>query len=65
MNHQRTDGLYGDVCDAQLVREHPLFEEDPNALQLLIYFDEVEVVNPLGSHRGVHKLGIEHTCTCT
>ena len=65
MNHQRTDELYGDVCDAQLVREHPLFNEDPNALQLLIYFDEVEVVNPLGAHRGVHKLGIKctvHVC---
>ena len=54
----RTDGLLGDVCDGILFKTHPLFGEDPLALQLLIYFDEVEVVNPIGAHRGVHKLGL-------
>ena len=24
---------------------------------LILYFDELEVCNPLGSHSGVHKLG--------
>lgn len=54
----RTDGLLGDVCDGSLFKAHPLFGRDPLALQLLIYFDEVEVVNPIGAHRGVHKLGL-------
>lgn len=30
-------------------------------MRYLIYFDEVEVVNPIGAHRGVHKLGQQHT----
>ena len=54
----RTDGLLGDVCDGSLFKTHPLFGQDSLALQLLIYFDEVEVVNPIGAHRGVHKLGL-------
>ena len=36
---------------------YPLFRAHPDALQLIIYFDEIEVCNPLGSHAGVHKLG--------
>jgi len=31
--------------------------EDKCALQLCLYFDECEVVNPLGSRRGIHKIG--------
>jgi hypothetical protein len=30
--------------------------ENPNALQILLYQDEFEVVNPLGSAKGKHKL---------
>ena len=52
----RADGLLGDVCDGTLFKKHPLFGKDPLALQL-IYFDEIEVVNPIGAHRGIHKLG--------
>lgn len=29
----------------------------PQALQIIMYHDDVEVCNPLGSYRGVHKLG--------
>ena len=54
----RADGLLGDVCDGTLFKKHHLFVKDPLALQLLIYFGEVEVVNPIGAHRGIHKLGL-------
>ena len=54
----RADGLLGDVCDGTLFKTHPLFAKDPLSLQLLIYFDEIEVVNPIGAHRGIHKLGL-------
>ena len=47
-----------DFCDGQLFKEHPLFGKDNSALQLVVYFDEVEVANPLGSYKGYHKLGI-------
>ena len=47
-----------DICDDQLFKEHPLFSTDKHALQLIIYYNDVEVSNPLGSYRGIHKLGL-------
>ena len=40
-----------------MFKSHPLFKEDPLALQIIAYYDDVEVCNPLGSHRGINKLG--------
>ena len=53
-SHKRDDGLIGDFCDGSLFKCHPLFQHDPLAIQLITYY---EVCNPLGSHRGVNKLG--------
>lgn len=55
--HNRNDGLKSDYCDGEQFRHHPLFSTDPCALQLLLYFDELEVCNPLGSRANKHKLG--------
>ena len=44
-------------CDGTLFKTHPIFADHPLALQLVTYYDEIELCNPLGSHRGVHKLG--------
>ena len=41
-----------------MFRNHPLFSRDPTALQLFLYYDEVELTNPLGSKTGKHKLGV-------
>lgn len=49
-----------DFCDGSASREHSLFSSHANALQIFFYYDEVEVVNPIGSHRKVHKLGKPH-----
>ena len=46
-----------DLCDGKFFRDHPVFNADRHALQIVIYYDEVETANPLGSYRGVHKLG--------
>lgn len=46
-----------EFCDGTLFKSHELFSQKPLALQLIIYYDDVEVCNPLGSYRGVHKLG--------
>jgi len=51
------DGLMYDFCDGSLYSDISLFAEDKSALQLCLYFDECEVVNPLGSRRGIHKIG--------
>jgi len=51
------DGLMYDFSDGSLYSTIPLFAEDKSALQLCLYFDECEVVNPLGSRKGIHKIG--------
>lgn len=56
-SHVSVDDQMRDFCDGTLFRSISLFSEDPHALQLCLYFDECEVVNPLGSRRGYHKIG--------
>jgi hypothetical protein len=58
-SHSRTDGLLGDFCDGSFLKNHSLFSNNTDGsllLQFVIYYDELEVSNPLGSSRGKHKL---------
>lgn len=55
--HRLHDGLLGDYCDGSTFSNHPLFGTDPTALQIFLYYDDVEVCNPLGSRAKKHKLG--------
>ena len=48
----------GDLCDADAYRQHPLFSRNRHALQIMFYYDDVEVCNPIGSRNKVHKLGM-------
>ena len=48
----------GDFCDSQAYKDNSLFQEDKSALQIQLYYDDVEAVNPLGSNTKVHKLGM-------
>ncbi len=56
-SHKRNDGLLGDYCDCEDCQTHPLFSVDSFALQILLFFDELEVCNPLGSRANIHKIG--------
>ena len=56
-SHARSDGLLADFCDGSIFKDHQLFQAHRDALQFLVYFDELEVCNPLGSHANMHKLG--------
>ena len=49
--------MLSDFCDGSLYNTHPMFSSDPLALQVIAYFDELEVVNPIGSYVRKHKLG--------
>ena len=54
-----------DICDGSLFAEHPLFSTDPCALQIILYYDEIDVCNPIGSRSTIHKLGMLQTVrTC-
>ena len=51
-------GVINDYCDGQNYRSHPLFSKSELvSLQIFLYYDDIEVVNPIGSHKTVHKLG--------
>jgi hypothetical protein len=47
-----------DFHDGCVYKSHPLFSIHPNALQVCLYYDDVEFCNPLGSKKTKHKLGI-------
>ena len=49
--------ILGDFCDGSSFCEHPLFSTDHTALQIIAYYDEVEITNALGSYVRTHKLG--------
>ncbi|XP_065680520.1 uncharacterized protein LOC124817228 [Hydra vulgaris] len=44
------------ITDAEQYKNHPLYKKHPNALQLQLYCDDFETVNPLGSKTKVHKV---------
>ena len=55
--HQRKDDLLSDYCDGSDFHHYKLYAVNPHYLQLNIYYDDVEVCNPLGSKSKKHKLG--------
>ncbi len=61
-SHQLESGKLGDYCDGEQFRSHPLFQKDACALQVTLYYDDVEVCNPLGSKAKIHKLGMYTLC---
>ena len=54
--HRSTDDFMRDICDGSYVRNHLLFHTHPSALQIILYTDDIEIVNPIGSHTTKHKL---------
>jgi len=53
-SHSSGDGVLRDFCDGCFVRQNSIFQAHKDALQLILYYDDIEVANPL-----VQKL--EHT----
>ncbi|KAM3583191.1 uncharacterized protein V6R79_011079 [Siganus canaliculatus] len=54
--HTYRSGYLYDIIDGELMKSHPLFSAQPSALQIIIYSDEIEICNPLGSHASKNKL---------
>lgn len=53
---QRDGGVLQDVFDGEFCKTHPLFLKE-TSIPLILYNDDCETVNPLGSKTGTHKLG--------
>ena len=54
----RKDNRFEDFCDGAVFKQHPLFSTDSKALQIIAYYDDLEIVNPLGAYVKKHKVGI-------
>ena len=63
-SHGLRDGLMNDYCDGEFFKRNPIFQEDPCALQIQLYYDELELCNPLGSKVKKHKLGKQLMIVC-
>ena len=46
-----------DYCYGDQFKYHPLFSVNTTALQIMLYYDELETCNPLGSRATKHKIG--------
>ena len=51
------DGLAKDYCDGDFVKNHEMNQET-GALQIVAYYDDIEVVNPIGVHVKKNKLSL-------
>ena len=47
-----------DYCDGSTFQEHPLYKDHPDGLQIQLYYDDLEICNPLGSKVNKHKLAL-------
>ena len=56
--HNSNDDVLRDVMDGDFFKQHPIFSQDLYALQILAYYDDLEVANPLGSKSKIHKIGM-------
>ncbi len=55
------DDIMRDFQDGLFCRQHEFFS-DPRNIRLLLYVDECEIANPLGSKAGLHKISVIY-CT--
>lgn len=45
-----------DFCDGAIAKQSQIFSKK-ESMQILFYYDDLEICNPLGSRKKVHKLG--------
>lgn len=57
-DHMEVDPQFlSDYCDGEHFKHHPLFSQSPSSLQIILYYDELDLCNPLGSRKQKHKIG--------
>jgi len=54
--HTSHTQVMSDVCDGYIWQESDLFKRNPSALQIFLNTDDIEIVNPIGTHVKKHKL---------
>ncbi|CAC5412729.1 unnamed protein product [Mytilus coruscus] len=48
--HNSKNQFLYDICDGDLIKNNPLFQQNKKAIQVVLNTDDLEIVNPLGSH---------------
>lgn len=61
-HQQNSVEVLSDFCDGSHFRSHPMFATHSKSLQIFLYYDDIEMCNPLGSHTKKHKLGKGSVC---
>ena len=56
-------GVYKDVRDIEYFKSNRFFQANPEAMPLLMFQDELEVANPLGSGKTKHKMNMTYFTT--
>lgn len=54
--HEHSSDVFCDICDGSVFKSNDLFREPELRIQLILYHDAFEIVNPLGSAKKTHKL---------
>ena len=62
MGHKTNSEQLIDFSDGSYFNEHAVFSAHGDALQILFYYNDVEICNPLGAHTKKHKLGKSDRC---
>ena len=57
-SHKSRDKYMHDICDGGFVQNSEIFNAHPHALQIRLYTDDIEIVNPIGSHTSKHRLSM-------
>ena len=66
-SHRSPDDLLQDICDGTIFNDNPMLHDDERALQIIGYYDEFTLTNPLMSRAKQHKIGsvCMNTCACS
>ena len=55
--HRCPGEFLSDVCDGTIFGTNAILRDDEQALQIIGYYDEFTIVNPLSSRAKKHKIG--------
>jgi len=55
---ESSNGILTSFVDGQHFKNYPFFQKYKHAIRIQLYYDELEITNPLGSKTCIHKLGV-------
>ena len=57
-DHFSHDDIMRDFCDGTYIRNSPYFQAHPEALQIILFYDDAEFCNPIGHRTKKHSMGM-------